>query len=149
MGGMAAGEVSDKKTFWREERALGTSGTHKINSGTIEWPFEYTLDPSMPESIEGMNSTYIVYYLHASVSRPGWNAKDITTTQHIRIVRTLGPEQMETTRSRVCVSRSTAAINLLTCLRTDQRRHLGKQAQLQYLHPHRRRCLRYIHCCRC
>ncbi|KAI5201325.1 hypothetical protein E4T39_05265 [Aureobasidium subglaciale] len=100
MGGMAAGEVSDKKTFWHEERALGTSGTHKINSGTIEWPFEYTLDPSMPESIEGMNSTYIVYYLHASVSRPGWNAKDITTTQHIRIVRTLGGEQMETTRSR-------------------------------------------------
>jgi len=100
MGGMAAGEVSDKKTFWHEERALGTSGTHKINSGTIEWPFEYTLDPSMPESIEGMNSTYIVYYLHASVSRPGWNAKDITATQHIRIVRTLGSEQMETTRSR-------------------------------------------------
>ena len=145
---MAAGEVSDKKTFWREERALGTSGTHKINSGTIEWPFEYTLDPSMPESIEGMNSTYIVYYLHASVSRPGWNAKDITTTQHIRIVRTLGPEQMETTRSRVCISHLTAARSLLTWPRTDQRRHLGKQAQLQHFHPHRRRRLRYIYRCR-
>lgn len=102
MGGMAAGEVSDKKTFWHEDRKLGTEGTHKINSGTIEWPFEFQLDPSMPESIEGMNSTYIVYDLHASISRPGWNAKDITAHSHIRIVRTLGPEQMETTRSRVC-----------------------------------------------
>jgi hypothetical protein len=102
MGGMAAGEVSDKKTFWHEERHLGTSGTHKINSGTIEWPFEFQLDPSMPESIEGMNSTYIVYDLHASISRPGWNAKDIVTHSHVRLVRTLGPEQMETTRSRVC-----------------------------------------------
>ncbi|GAB7355325.1 hypothetical protein MBLNU459_g5855t3 [Dothideomycetes sp. NU459] len=100
MGGMAAGEVSDKKTFWHEERALGTSGTHKINAGIIEWPFEFLLDPSMPESIEGMNSTYIVYDLHASVSRPGWNAKDITTSSHVRLVRTLGAEQMETTRSR-------------------------------------------------
>lgn len=102
MGGMAAGEVSDKKTFWHEERNLGTAGTHKINSGTIEWPFEFTLDPSMPESIEGMNSTYLVYDLHASVSRPGWNAKDIVAHSHLRLVRTLGPEQMETTRSRVC-----------------------------------------------
>jgi len=149
MGGMAAGEVSDKKTFWREERALGTSGTHKINSGTIEWPFEYILDPSMPESIEGMNSTYIVYYLHASVSRPGWNAKDITTTQHIRIVRTLGAEQMETTRSRVCISFLTATTSVLTFSPPDQRRHLGKQAQLQYLDPHRCRRLWYLHRCRC
>ncbi|KAF1350054.1 hypothetical protein BDV97DRAFT_398841 [Delphinella strobiligena] len=100
MGGMAAGEVSDKKTFWHEERNLGTAGTHKINSGTIEWPFEFQLDPSMPESIEGMNSTYLVYDLHASVSRPGWNAKDIIAHSHLRLVRTLGPEQMETTRSR-------------------------------------------------
>lgn len=148
MGGMAAGEVSDKKTFWREERALGTSGTHKINSGSIEWPFEYTLDPSMPESIEGMNSTYIVYYLHASVSRPGWNAKDITTTQHIRIVRTLGGEQMETTRSRVCAQMRRAKRSTLT-RPTDQRRHLGQQAQLQHLNPHGRRSLRNIHRSRC
>lgn len=145
---MAAGEVSDKKTFWREERALGTSGTHKINSGTIEWPFEYILDPSMPESIEGMNSTYIVYYLHASVSRPGWNAKDITTTQHIRIVRTLGAEQMETTRSRVCISTSSIATSMLTRFPTDQRRHLGKQAQLQHLDPYRCRCFWNLDCCR-
>jgi hypothetical protein len=149
MGGMAAGEVSDKKTFWHEERALGTSGTHKINSGTIEWPFEYTLDPSMPESIEGMNSTYIVYYLHASVSRPGWNAKDITATQHIRIVRTLGSEQMETTRSRVCSSLLNIAPSMLTRPRIDKRRHLGKQAQLQYFNPYRCRRLWYIHRCRC
>lgn len=137
MGGMAAGEVSDKKTFWHEDRNLGTSGTHKINSGTIEWPFEFQLDPSMPESIEGMNSTYIVYDLHASVSRPGWNAKDIVTHSHVRIVRTLGPEQMETTRSRVCDLAIPCPSNL--CLShdfgtdsidPDELRYLGQQAEL-------------------
>lgn len=145
MGGMAAGEVSDKKTFWNEERPLGTAGTHKINSGTIEWPFEYLLDPSMPESIEGMNSTYIVYDLHASVSRPGWNAKDIVAHSHIRIVRTLGPEQMETTRSRVwhLLRWFKKDWTDLSCI--DKFRHLGQQAELQHIHPHRCRCIRHKH----
>jgi len=101
MGGMTAGEVSDKRVFYNDSIQLGTPGTHKINKGVIEWPFEFDLNPAMPESVEGMANSWLVYNLHASVERPGWNQKDLISSMHIRIIRTLGPEQMESTRSRV------------------------------------------------
>ncbi|KAL1584146.1 hypothetical protein WHR41_07241 [Cladosporium halotolerans] len=101
MGGMSAGEVVDKRVFWNQEHKMGIESTHKVKAGVIEWPFEFELDPSMPESVEGLRETFIVYHLHASVSRPGWNAKDIVAQEHIRIVRTLGQDSMEMTRSRV------------------------------------------------
>ncbi|KAF2223674.1 hypothetical protein BDZ85DRAFT_318893 [Elsinoe ampelina] len=99
-GGVSAGEVTDKQTFHHDVKNLGTTGTHKIKAGVIEWPFEFTLDPSMPESVEGYPSTWLVYNLHADVERPSWNQKDLHASTHIRIVRTLGSDQMETTRSR-------------------------------------------------
>ncbi|KAK5701890.1 hypothetical protein LTR97_004708 [Elasticomyces elasticus] len=101
MGGISAGEVVDKRVFWNEERKLGIESSHKVKAGPIEWPFEFELAPSMPESVEGLRETYIVYHLHASVSRPGWNSKDVLAQEHIRIVRTLGTDSMEMTRSRV------------------------------------------------
>jgi arrestin-related trafficking adapter 4/5/7 len=101
MGGISAGEVVDKRVFWNQEQKLGIESTHKVKAGSIEWPFEFELDPSMPESVEGLRETYIVYHLYASVSRPGWNAKDVLAQEHIRIVRTLGQDSMEMTRSRV------------------------------------------------
>jgi hypothetical protein len=102
MGGISTGEVMDKRVFWNQEQRLGTiESAHKIKAGTIEWPFEFELSPTMPESVEGLRETFIAYHLHASVSRPGWNAKDLTTQEHIRIVRTLGQDSMEMTRSRV------------------------------------------------
>lgn len=100
--GMSPIHINEKSAFWEQDAKLGgIESSHKIKAGTIEWPFEFELSPSMPESVEGLRETFIAYHLHASVSRPGWNAKDITTQEHIRLVRTLGQESMETTRSRV------------------------------------------------
>ncbi|KXL43962.1 hypothetical protein M433DRAFT_68880, partial [Acidomyces richmondensis BFW] len=101
MGGIGTGEVTDKRVFWNQEQRLGIESSHKVKAGILEWPFEFELAPSMPESVEGLKETYIVYHLHASVSRPGWNAKDLQAQEHIRIVRTLGQDSMEMTRSRV------------------------------------------------
>ena len=102
MGGISAGEVVDKRVFWNQEQKLGgLESSHKVKAGIIEWPFEFDLEPSMPESVEGLRETYIVYHLHASVSRPGWNARDIVAQEHLRLVRTLGTDSMEVTRSRV------------------------------------------------
>lgn len=101
MGGISAGEVSDKRVFWNQEQKLGMDTVHKVKAGTIEWPFEFELSPSMPESVEGLRETFIVYHLHASVSRPGWNAKDVLAQEHIRLVRTLGRDSLEMSRSRV------------------------------------------------
>ncbi|EMC99687.1 hypothetical protein BAUCODRAFT_30061 [Baudoinia panamericana UAMH 10762] len=100
-GGIGAGEITDKRLFWNQEQRLGIETSHKVKAGTMEWPFEFELSPSMPESVEGLKETYIVYHLHASVSRPGWNAKDVLAQEHIRLVRTLGQDAMEMTRSRV------------------------------------------------
>ncbi|PNS14230.1 hypothetical protein CAC42_6743 [Sphaceloma murrayae] len=99
-GGVSAGEVTDKQVCYHEVKNLGTTGTHKIKAGIIEWPFEFSLDPSMPESVEGFPSTWLVYNLHADVERPSWNQKDLHSSAHIRLVRTLGTDQMESTRSR-------------------------------------------------
>ncbi|GAM82544.1 hypothetical protein ANO11243_005260 [Dothideomycetidae sp. 11243] len=99
-GGVSAGEVVDKKTFYHEVKTLTTPGTHKIKSGVIEWPFEFILSPDMPESVEGYSNTWLVYNLYADVERPMWNQKDLHTTSHIRLVKTLEADQMETTRSR-------------------------------------------------
>jgi arrestin-related trafficking adapter 4/5/7 len=101
MGGLSAGEVTDKRSFWTQEQKLGVESAHKIKAGVIEWPFEFELSPSMPESVEGLRETFIAYHLYASVSRPGWNTKDLLAQEHIRIVRTLGADSMEMTRSRV------------------------------------------------
>lgn len=101
MGGLSAGEVSDKRAFWTQEQKLGVESAHKIKAGVIEWPFEFDLSPSMPESVEGLRETFIAYHLHASVARSGWNTKDLVAQEHIRIVRTLGQDSMEMTRSRV------------------------------------------------
>ena len=102
VGGLSAGEVSDKRSFWTQEQKLGgVESAHKIKAGTIEWPFEFELSPSMPESVEGLRETFIAYHLCASVARPGWNSKDLVCQEHIRIVRTLGQDSMEMTRSRV------------------------------------------------
>ncbi|CAK3887306.1 Hypothetical predicted protein [Lecanosticta acicola] len=101
MAAVTAGEQVCKGVFWNEEQKLGIESAHKIKAGTIEWPFEFELSPAMPESVEGLPHNYIVYHLHASVSRPGWNAKDLMAQEHIRIVRTLGQDSMEMTRSRV------------------------------------------------
>ncbi|KAK0965523.1 hypothetical protein LTR91_017985 [Friedmanniomyces endolithicus] len=101
MGGVSTGEVVDKRIFWNQEQKLGMESSHKVKAGPIEWPFEFELAPSMPESVEGLRETYIVYHLHASVARPGWNSKDVVAQEHIRIVRTLGADSMEMTRSRV------------------------------------------------
>ena len=143
MGGMSAGEVSDKRVFYNDSIQLGTPGTHKINKGVIEWPFEFDLNPAMPESVEGMANSWLVYNLHASVERPGWNQKDLISSMHIRVIRTLGTEQMESTRSRVrklpyipsrpsygrLVGCRFSKRSPLTSI-SDERRHLGEQDQL-------------------
>jgi hypothetical protein len=99
-GSVSHSVVEEKLVFCQKTQNLGVETAHKINAGTMEWAFEFELPPSVPESVEGLRETYIVYHLHASVSRPGWNVKDILAQEHIRIVRTLGEASMETTRSR-------------------------------------------------
>jgi hypothetical protein len=58
-----------------------------------------------PESIEGLNGSYIVYDLKA-IGERGFTTKDLTAKKHLRIVRTLGPDAMESAVASVCVGNS-------------------------------------------
>ncbi|KAF2396970.1 hypothetical protein EJ06DRAFT_181485 [Trichodelitschia bisporula] len=99
-GGAAGAAVRDKGSVISEERLLyptegGSGATHKIAPGNHEWPFKFTLDPAMPESLEGLPGAYIVYDLHAEIDR-GYMSKTLTATKHVRVIRTLGRDVSDT-----------------------------------------------------
>lgn len=68
--------------------------THKINAGYHEWDFKFTLPGNSEESVEGLGTNWIVYDLHATLDR-GYISKQLTATSHIRVIRTLGRDSME------------------------------------------------------
>jgi hypothetical protein len=65
-----------------------------LPAGNYEWPFELVIPGSMPESVEGLSDTHIIYKLKASVAR-GKLAYDLHTHKPVRIVRTLDPSALE------------------------------------------------------
>lgn len=62
-----------------------------MGPGVHEWYFKFTLRGSLPESVEGLAGSYIVYNLHATMDR-GMMAKTLYADKHLRIVRTLASE---------------------------------------------------------
>jgi hypothetical protein len=103
--------------------------THKINAGRHEWDFKFTLPGNSDESVEGLVTNWIVYSLNATVDR-GYMSKQLIATSHIRVIRTLGRDLMESmpmeqVRLTVCGTRGFAD-NFI-----DKRRHLGFQDCLQ------------------
>ncbi|KAF2239584.1 hypothetical protein EV356DRAFT_528167 [Viridothelium virens] len=97
-------DITDKKTFYVEEKPLtlgpSSSGTHKLHRGQHAFPFKFSLTGAMPESIEGMDNSWIVYTLQARIERGVLFAKDLIASRHIRLVRTLGQDELETVQSR-------------------------------------------------
>lgn len=62
-----------------------------MGAGVHEWNFKFTLRGSLPESVEGLAGSYIVYNLHATMDR-GMMAKTLYADKHLRIIRTLASE---------------------------------------------------------
>jgi arrestin-related trafficking adapter 4/5/7 len=69
--------------------------THRIAPGRHEWRFSFVLDPSLPESVEGLSGNFVVYNLAAELDR-GYMSKNILARKHVRIVRTLSRDMTET-----------------------------------------------------
>lgn len=89
-----------KKVFLNKEVPIyPADGSRKqsytMGSGAHEWPFQFEIPGGMDESVEGLISSYIIYELRASVDR-GYMAKELITKKHIRVIRTLGRDVMET-----------------------------------------------------
>lgn len=65
-----------------------------LPAGNYEYPFEYTLPGSTPESVEGIPEASITYRLKATVGR-GKLAYDLHAYKHLRVIRTLDPAALE------------------------------------------------------
>ena len=77
----------------------------KLAAGNYEWPFELVLNGDLPESIEGLDYSYIVYGMKATIGR-SFPFKDITTRRHVRLIRTFDATSLELSHNMVCMASS-------------------------------------------
>ncbi|ORY00171.1 hypothetical protein BCR34DRAFT_116240 [Clohesyomyces aquaticus] len=92
--------ITAKRIFHCENQNIfPTDGSknkaHKINAGKHEWDFKFPMPSTLDESVEGIGTNWIVYSLTATVDR-GYITKQLCASQHIRVIRTLGRDLMET-----------------------------------------------------
>ncbi|KAF2729442.1 hypothetical protein EJ04DRAFT_588809 [Polyplosphaeria fusca] len=92
--------IVSKNTFLHETQNIfpadgSKKQAHKINAGVHEWAFKFPMPGSLDESVEGLGTNWIVYNLTATLDR-GYMSKQLTAQQHIRVIRTLGRDLMET-----------------------------------------------------
>src|SRR5689334_15450132 len=88
--------ASKEKTFFQKTwnfRDPGKGRTETLSADNYEWPFDLVLDGTLPESVEGLKDTYVVYRFKADIGRK--RAKDIVVRRPLRIVRTLAPSALE------------------------------------------------------
>jgi arrestin-related trafficking adapter 4/5/7 len=75
---------------------VGAASTiHRLGRGRHEWRFKFTLDPTLPESVEGLQSGHVVYDLSAEIDR-GYMSSRLLAKKHVRIIRTLSRDMTET-----------------------------------------------------
>jgi len=68
---------------------------HKINAGYHEWNFSFKMPSHLDQSVEGLSTNWVVYNLAAHVDR-GYMSKQLSANTHIRVIRTLGRDLLET-----------------------------------------------------
>ncbi|KAJ4350437.1 uncharacterized protein N0V89_009058 [Didymosphaeria variabile] len=91
--------ISQKTNFLLENLSLfpvdgSKNKAHKINAGVHEWEFKFKMPSTLDESVEGLPTNWIVYNLKATVDR-GYISKPLSACSHIRVIRTLGRDLME------------------------------------------------------
>ncbi|WEW58188.1 hypothetical protein PRK78_003656 [Emydomyces testavorans] len=102
--GPATGSLSGGRKQGKEDvvfertwkfRDAGKGKTEILLADNYEFPFDAILPGSLPESVEGLQDSWITYRLKAEIGRK--YAKDIHTRKPLRIIRTLGPSALELT----------------------------------------------------
>lgn len=94
-------QIRDRGVHYKQVQVLypaeGVSNivAHKIAPGTHEWRFKFTLNPDLPESVEGLPGSYIVYELVADIDR-GYMVKKMIAKKQLRTIRTLGRDITDT-----------------------------------------------------
>lgn len=70
-----------------------------LNADNYEHPFDVVLEGSMPESIEGMASSWVIYRFKAEIGRR--YARDIVIRKPLRIIRTFDSTTLELAHAMV------------------------------------------------
>ncbi|KAL8759541.1 MAG: hypothetical protein Q9184_003587 [Pyrenodesmia sp. 2 TL-2023] len=65
-----------------------------LAAGNYERPFDYLLPGYTPESVEGLQDSWIIYRLKATIER-GILAQNVLARKHVRVVRTLDTAALE------------------------------------------------------
>ncbi|KAL8647696.1 MAG: hypothetical protein Q9226_006329 [Calogaya cf. arnoldii] len=83
----------------KDHRFLRQTWSFELPGGTLaadnyEWPFQYILPGNIPESVEGLDDSWIVYRMKATIDR-SILAQNVVTRKHVRVVRTLDTAALE------------------------------------------------------
>ena len=84
-------------------RDAGKNKSETLKADNYEYPFEIVLEGSLPESVEGLPDSFVVYRLKAEIARK--YAKDIVVRKPLRIVRTLSSNALELAHAMVTTSK--------------------------------------------
>lgn len=71
-----------------------------LPAGNYEWPFDMIIPGSIPESVEGLQDTWIVYRMKATIERGMLQTNSVARKQ-VRIIRTLDPAALELAHAMV------------------------------------------------
>ena len=88
--------------FYKHTWNFGERGPQVLPAGNHVWHFELLIPGDMPESIEGVNNSWVVYQMKATIGRSVLY-KDLVARKHIRIIRTFDPGTSELSQS-ACVA---------------------------------------------
>lgn len=111
-----------------------SSKAHKINAGYHEWDFKFKMPSNLDQSVEGLPTNWVVYNLKATVDR-GYMSKQLSASSHIRVIRTLGRDMLESMPMEQVSSAAKLHGWARLTSKIDQRRHLGEQSCLQDYRP--------------
>ena len=77
----------------------GRSKTETLKADNYEYPFDVVLEGSLPESVEGLPDSFVIYRFRAEIGRR--YAKDIVVRKPLRIIRTLDSSALELAHAMV------------------------------------------------
>ena len=78
--------------------------TELLPAGNYEWPFDMVITGSTPESLEGLQDTWIIYRMKATIER-GMLQQNSIARKQVRIIRSLDPTALELAHSMVRYAR--------------------------------------------
>jgi arrestin-related trafficking adapter 4/5/7 len=81
---------------------VGKSKTETLKADNYEYPFDIVLEGSLPESVEGLPDSFVVYRFKAEIGRK--YAKDIVVRKPLRIIRTMSSNALELAHAMVRTS---------------------------------------------